>query len=71
MAKKKTVESVIMTRPISNREAFKLFWAQEKSKYGKSKDLEEILWCHLKAIKMDHPEKFEDGIAHFGFKKIV
>lgn len=52
------------------REHFRLFWAQEKSKYGKSKDLESVLWLHLQAVKMDCPEKFEDGIAHFGFKKI-
>jgi hypothetical protein len=52
------------------REAFRLHWAQEKSKYGKSKDLEEILWLHLKAIKMDTPEKFEAGIKHFGLSKL-
>lgn len=52
------------------REAFRLFWAQEKYKYGKSKDLEQILWLHLKAVKMDEPEKFEDGLSHFGLKKI-
>lgn len=52
------------------KEAFRLFWAQQKYKYGKSKNLEEILWLHLKAVKMDEPEKFEDGIAHFGLKKL-
>ena len=51
------------------REAFRLFWAQEKYKYGKSKDLEDILWLHLKAIKMDEPKKFESGLSHFGLKK--
>lgn len=52
------------------REQFRLFWAQNKYKYGKAKDLEEILWVHLKSSKLDHPEKFEDGLAHFGLKKI-
>lgn len=52
------------------REEFRKFWAQEKYKYGKSKDLEPILWAHLKASKQDEPEKFEDGIAHFGLKKL-
>lgn len=52
------------------KEKFRVFWAQEKHKYGKSKDMEEILWKHLKAAKMDAPEKFEDGLAHFGLKKI-
>jgi hypothetical protein len=52
------------------RDKFRVFWAQQKYKYGKSKDLEEILWLHLKAVKMSEPEKFEDGLAHFGLKKI-
>lgn len=52
------------------RESFRLFWAQEKTKYGKSKDLEPILWAHLKAIAMDAPEKFEAGIKHFGLSKL-
>lgn len=52
------------------REAFRIFWTQEKKKYGKAKDLESILWTHLQAVKMDQPEKFEAGLAHFGLKKI-
>ena len=52
------------------REAFRLFWAQEKANYGRDKDLEPVLWVHLKAIKMDSPEKFTAGISHFGLKKI-
>lgn len=52
------------------REAFRLFWAKEKYKYGKSKDMEEILWMHLKASKMEDPEKFDSGLKHFGLKKI-
>lgn len=52
------------------REAFRIFWAQAKAQYGKSRDLEEILWLHLKTIKMDKPEQFEAGISHFGLNKI-
>lgn len=52
------------------REAFRVFWAKEKIKYGKSKDLEQVIWVHLKAVKMDSPEQFEAGIQHFGLKKI-
>lgn len=52
------------------REAFRLHWAKEKSKYGKTRDLEDALWLHLKAIKMDVPEKFDDGLKHFGLKKV-
>lgn len=52
------------------RDQFRTFWAQEKYKYGKSKDLEQILWLHLKAVKMSEPEQFEAGLSHFGLKKI-
>lgn len=52
------------------REAFRLFWAQEKFNYGKPKDLEEILWLHLNAIKKDSPAMFEEGLKNFGLKKI-
>lgn len=52
------------------REAFRVWWAQEKSKYGMSKDLEEVLWLHLEAVKMNEPDKFENGVNHFGLKKV-
>ena len=51
------------------REEFRRFWAREKKNYGKSKNLEQILWVHLLAMKMDDPEKFEDGVKHFGLQK--
>jgi len=53
------------------REAFRVFWALEKAKYGKrKKDLESLLWLHLKSSKLDEPEQFEAGLNHFGLKKI-
>ena len=52
------------------REQFRLFWAKEKRKYGKDKELEEILWVHCKAAGFDDPKKFEDGLKHFGLKKL-
>lgn len=52
------------------RDEFRKFWAQQKYQYGKSKDLEPILWAHLKASKQDSPEQFEAGLAHFGLKKL-
>jgi hypothetical protein len=52
------------------REQFRLFWAKAKRQYGKTKDLEEIMWLHLKSSKMDDPSQFEAGIKHFGLKKI-
>lgn len=52
------------------REAFRVFWAQAKAQYGKARDMEEILWLHLKATKMDKPEQFDAGLTHFGLTKI-
>jgi hypothetical protein len=52
------------------REAFRVFWAKAKRQYGKAKDIEGVIWLHLKSMKMDQPEKFEDGLKHFGLKKI-
>lgn len=64
----KTVTPVLNEQ--EKREAFRIFWAQEKSKYGKSKDLEQVLWLHLKATKQDELEQFENGIKHFGLTKV-
>ena len=52
------------------REEFRKYWAQAKRQYGKAKDLEEILWLHLKSSDNDVPEKFEAGLSHFGLKKV-
>lgn len=51
------------------REEFRVFWAQEKAKYGKGKELENILWTHLKSMGLNSPEKFVEGLQHFGLKK--
>jgi hypothetical protein len=51
------------------RIAFADFWAKHQSKFKKGKDLEEILWAHLQAIKHDKPELFEAGLKHFGIFK--
>ena len=52
------------------REDFRKFWAESKSKFGKDKDIEEVLWVHLKAINKDNSADFEAGISHFGLTKI-
>ena len=53
------------------REKFRLFWAQSRKKYGRPRELEPILWIHLQATKQDEPEKFEEGLKHFGLKKLA
>jgi hypothetical protein len=52
------------------KDQFRLFWAQSRKKYGKPRELEPILWIHLKATGNAEPEKFEEGIKHFGLKKV-
>lgn len=52
------------------REAFRVFWAANKSKYGRPKSLEKALWLHLKSMKMTSPEQFKEGLDHFGLKKV-
>ena len=61
---------VIQLTMEEKREKFRVFWAQEKNKYGKAKDIEDILWVHCKAAGFSDPEKFEEGLKHFGLKKI-
>lgn len=55
---------------ITEREAFKNYWAVSKKSFNRGKDIEDILWSHLKAIKHDKPELFEAGLLNFGLKKI-
>ena len=50
------------------RAAFKIYWAQNKKKFGMTNKLEEILWLHLVSTKNDSPEKFETGLKNFGLK---
>jgi hypothetical protein len=51
------------------REAFRKYWALNKQSFKQSKDVEEIVWLHLKAIKHNTPDLFEQGVINFGFKK--
>ena len=52
------------------REAFRVFWTSQKAKYGQSKKIEKAIWLHLKSINMDSPDKFSEGLANFGLKKV-
>ncbi len=55
---------------VQKREAFRIFWTGQKKKYGKGKSLEQALWLHLKTIGMNTPDKFAEGLANFGLKKV-
>ena len=54
---------------IDVREAFSNFWSLEKRHYKKYKEMEDVLWAHLKASGFDKPDLFSEGIKHFGLKK--
>lgn len=61
------------TKPMNakqKRDAFKVFWTQNKKKYGMTGKLEHVLWLHLVATKNDSPESFENGLKNFGIKKV-
>lgn len=56
--------------PKQKRSAFKVFWTQNKKKYGLDGKLEHILWLHLVSTGNDSPENFEKGLSNFGIKKV-
>ena len=64
------VPQKIVLSESERRSKFKLFWTESRKRFGKPKELESILWIHLKATGHDQPEKFEDGLKHFGLKRI-
>jgi hypothetical protein len=66
---------ISMQRPEDDRtdqerkEAFRSYWARSKRLFNKERDVEDVLWAHLKAIKHDSEELFEEGLLNFGLKK--
>lgn len=61
------------TKPMNQkqkRDAFKVYWTQNKKKYGMTSKLEHVLWLHLVATKNDEPANFEAGLKNFGIKKV-
>ena len=60
-------------KPLSQkqkRDAFKVYWTQNKKKYGMTGKLEQVLWLHLVATQNDEPANFEAGLKNFGIKKV-
>ena len=53
----------------SVRTAFSEFWAKARKAYNRPRELESILWAHLKSTGNDKPDLFEAGLKHFGLKK--
>jgi hypothetical protein len=51
------------------RDAFSEFWAQNRQSYNRPRDLEPVIWAHLKSSGYAQPHLFEAGLQHFGLKK--
>jgi hypothetical protein len=72
--REKLEESKMNSKSMNNdeptaRDEFSLFWTRVRKEYNRSKDIEPVLWAHLKSIGHDKPELFEAGLKHFGLKK--
>jgi len=52
------------------RDAFKIYWTENKKKYGMTGKLEQVLWLHLVSTGNDSPENFAKGLQNFGIKKV-
>ena len=50
------------------REDFKKYFIKLRRKLNLNSQLEEVIWLHLKAIKMASQDKFDDGVRNFGYK---
>lgn len=57
------------SKELSAREAFSEFWARVRKQYNRPRDLEAVIWAHLKSSGHDQPHLFEAGLAHFGLRK--
>jgi len=51
------------------REKFRSYWALNRRKYGRPRELEETLWAHLASIGATSEDRFEDGLRHFGLEE--
>jgi len=51
------------------RNEFSEFWAQNRKDYGRPRELEAVIWAHLKSSGHAQPGLFEAGLKHFGLKK--
>ena len=52
----------------STREEFRKYFVGLKRKLNLAPELENVIWLHLKATGMDSKDKFNEGVAHFGYK---
>ena len=51
-----------------SREDFRKYFLKLSKDLGLDKSFEEVIWTHLKTIKHNKKELFDEGIKHFGYK---
>lgn len=56
-------------RPGAARESFRLWWASNRRRYGRPRELEAVLWEHLVASGHDREQDFDRGLKHFGLEE--
>jgi hypothetical protein len=55
-------------REVDEKKLFHKFFLKIKDKLKLKDSMEIILWKHLVSIKHTSPDKYKDGIKHFGYK---
>jgi hypothetical protein len=64
-----TAPTKLSVKELSARDAFSEFWARVRKQYNRPRELENVIWAHLKSSGYDQPHLFEEGLAHFGLRK--
>lgn len=60
----------VVAESVNLKEEFRVFFAKKKEKLGLDKDLEKILWMHMRSSGHLEVGKFDEGFDHFfGIKK--
>jgi len=60
-------EPTVVVEKSDQREDFRVYFLQIRSKLNLDRYLEEVIWSHLKAIKHDKKDLFKAGIENFGY----
>jgi hypothetical protein len=54
---------------VDYKEEFRKFFLKEKEYFKFDKDMEAIIWAHFNSAGFTKPEKFQEGLEHFGYKR--
>lgn len=55
----------VIADPVDVKEAFRVFFAKKKASMNLDKDLEKIIYMHIRSSGHLSPELFEQGFSHF------